>query len=773
MTVSMLDMISADSSKTPGSKRAAESLIPPSVSPTTSSPNGPPSTSKRRRLSPRDPRLTPAPTLLPDIPLQAILYHLATSAHHTAHHHLQQAYVPLSVSPDTDGLHASLSIPSRIPNTPPRPFTHDPRAASKVFGLYLLALQLLRSALAIGNISDKEKVAFGLEFGLIGVKAVLARPSKDKENRLAGEIQEVVGQASLRQQLEVLNARLAFMLGKSNHGFRLAKQALQTTGSDDVAHRYTLLLFLLEHAAQSNQADFLGTANALENEAKSRSHPQMVQLVHMAKLAYFFSHRRWDMVPSALQDCADSIGWSDEGEARVTNDWVATFTIQYLQIRALWEGRIGNDVVAKRVIRKIYIVMDDATDRGIFLSLRATAGATTIRLPVTPTSPLPDQTLCIQLTPPNVVYLLTYLTTVTARRDIVGLDAACASLIHPRAMRENMYSVRTEDMWDVTCGSEEAAPQLTIVSPSHGLHTATQIRKQVAQILAEIMIEEASALVLRSNLSAADTLLCEIIDLARTHRIIDSLVPHLCIVRAQYAHLLGNVAAASRYYEACRASILPGSELGIIIDICQLAAEGSLVGLLDGQDHMRQDEVTSLSEKSRQTSNANLQAAGYFLASLTDPNRATSKKKLSTAYEIAHKANNNILRGLIFAFTTSVHLYGGRDRTLLQLETGRELAQLIGGKDRADGVGQVSLGLWFLVKLKGGITTCQAECIMLTSHGNYSDQYRQDDDQQRMAVARQGILAHLTRLDELSHHGLGRSGDGRKRGEGSGGSNLV
>ena len=36
-----------------------------------------------------------------------------------------------------------------------------------------------------------------------------------------------------------------------------------------------------------------------------------------------------------------------------------------------------------------------------------------------------------------------------------------------------------------------------------------------------------------------------------------------------------------------------------------------------------------------------------------------------------------------------------------QLETGRDLAHLMGGKERPDGVGQLALGLWFAEKLKG------------------------------------------------------------------------
>ena len=81
--------------------------------------------------------------------------------------------------------------------------------------------------------------------------------------------------------------------------------------------------------------------------------------------------------------------------------------------------------------------------------------------------------------------------------------------------------------------------------------------------------------------------------------------------------------------------------------------------------------------------------------------RAEFRKRLTSAYELCQTANNNILRCLIFAFTTSVHLFGAADKMLRQLETGRDLAKLMGGKDRVDGVGQLALGLWFAEKIKG------------------------------------------------------------------------
>lgn len=108
------------------------------------------------------------------------------------------------------------------------------------------------------------------------------------------------------------------------------------------------------------------------------------------------------------------------------------------------------------------------------------------------------------------------------------------------------------------------------------------------------------------------------------------------------------------------------------------------------------------------------------------------------------------MRCLISAFTTSTHLYGAEEKTLKQLEAGRDVARLLGGAERPDGVGQVLLGLWFAVKLKGAwslgssFRIFQLKCI---------DHHRRLSDSDEVAIAKSSITAHLVRLDELKGRG--------------------
>lgn len=156
----------------------------------------------------------------PCIPIAALLYHYAQVAHQTSHVHLQQAFVPTHISTDRSSGYSIIKLYSSSSSSSwpqqsssSNRFNHDPQAFAKALGLQLYALDLLRAGLGMNNLSDMEKVAFSLEFGVVGIKVYMAQQqilqskSKGKEKekiegaqvvdcqRLMDDMQDIVGQA--------------------------------------------------------------------------------------------------------------------------------------------------------------------------------------------------------------------------------------------------------------------------------------------------------------------------------------------------------------------------------------------------------------------------------------------------------------------------------------------------------------------------------------------------------------------------------------------------
>lgn len=111
----------------------------------------------------------------------------------------------------------------------------------------------------------------------------------------------------------------------------------------------------------------------------------VVQLALLIKTRIAFVHRRWELVPTVLAELAASIGWSDSSpstdlvsDQKEERTWLACLNIHYLILRALWEGRVGNDSVAKEIMKRAYALMDETADKKVFNELRANGGVITV-----------------------------------------------------------------------------------------------------------------------------------------------------------------------------------------------------------------------------------------------------------------------------------------------------------------------------------------------------------------------------------------------------------
>lgn len=91
-------------------------------------------------------------------------------------------------------------------------------------------------------------------------------------------------------------------------------------------------------------------------------------------------------------------------------------------------------------------MLDEAAESGVMDQLRASGGLVEVRIDA--------DIFYVQSTPPNVLYILTFLATVTTRRDFMGPIATCKTLAHIKAMRGFETIARKDDMWDTGCEFE-------------------------------------------------------------------------------------------------------------------------------------------------------------------------------------------------------------------------------------------------------------------------------------------------------------------------------
>ena len=104
----------------------------------------------------------------------------------------------------------------------------------------------------------------------------------------------------------------------------------------------------------------------------------MIRLTHLIRLRLLFQHRKWSDIPAAIDTLGREIDAPDQDSPGAhplqTDTWQTHLQLHYLLYRALWHGRSGDDAATKSLLKKVYLVMDQAADAGIFALIRANGG---------------------------------------------------------------------------------------------------------------------------------------------------------------------------------------------------------------------------------------------------------------------------------------------------------------------------------------------------------------------------------------------------------------
>ena len=111
----------------------------------------------------------------------ASLYHLAHTADEASSRHLQQVFLPSDLQCRDNAGHPPMRTTGLTPDEIHVVRT-DPMATSKAVGMLIMALDLLRLGIKRYTLSDREMIAFSLEFAIIAVKLYgYEKRSKGKE----------------------------------------------------------------------------------------------------------------------------------------------------------------------------------------------------------------------------------------------------------------------------------------------------------------------------------------------------------------------------------------------------------------------------------------------------------------------------------------------------------------------------------------------------------------------------------------------------------------
>lgn len=97
----------------------------------------------------------------------------------------------------------------------------------------------------------------------------------------------------------------------------------------------------------------------------------------------------------------------------------------------------------------------------------------------------------------------------------------------------------------------------------------------------------------------------------------------LALLYGHFMHAIGMNQQAQRYYKAAQGLLVPGSEMRLIVDINLMAAQWGFENLQS--DLQRTATVNMMADQCRAGTNGALKAVGFFLSSLTDPERVSSK----------------------------------------------------------------------------------------------------------------------------------------------------
>ncbi|KAK7053719.1 hypothetical protein R3P38DRAFT_2761465 [Favolaschia claudopus] len=315
--------------------------------------------------------------------------------------------------------------------------------------------------------------------------------------------------------------------------------------------------------------------------------------------------------------------------------------------------------------------------------------------------------LYIRTTHPRVLYVLGYLISAVARRDLVG-----------RKPKRKTFVLEGLGVVDREAQRELRLPRWATAGDVQA------VEGQMAKLKADLMCELIAVSIMRSEFDDAERTLDAVIAHARNHSLFGGALAHrITLLHAQLAHALGRAARARTCYrvaaaladdvgDTAGAVAARAGEIALFVGMrarAKARAGGRSLGPPLAEDMeaegMFQDSDDELAQTAKEVVVAcrglggAMRAVGEVLEGVLTLEILKAKQHFKNALGYATECQDNHLRALILALIASHYLHTAGEQAQKMLATCEQLAAGLGapgkkGKERADAVGNAPLRLW-------------------------------------------------------------------------------
>ncbi|KAI0706088.1 hypothetical protein BC835DRAFT_1312173 [Cytidiella melzeri] len=297
--------------------------------------------------------------------------------------------------------------------------------------------------------------------------------------------------------------------------------------------------------------------------------------------------------------------------------------------------------------------------------------------------------LVMQVTHPRLLFLLGFLVSSVAKRDVLG-----------RKPRRKVFAAEGLSAWD-----REIAQAIVLPLCASKLDFE-EIEQRLVRVKGDLLCELIAVSIMRSEFDVAEQNLNILISHTRTYSIFPIFAARIALHQAHLAHALNQTTRALSCYRIA-------AHLAAQDKFVRLSAQAGevimLMGLESGKENDAEPETHGVVDRKGAMNTARacsaaggaLEAVGQVVEALVSSETLRSKEHLKHSLELATRAQDNYLRAVLVALVAAHYFHTAWDYAYKMLLTCEQLAAGLGAPASKNSVtqtptavGNARLGLW-------------------------------------------------------------------------------